>query len=208
MNYNKYLDITYYGHSCFKVDLNGHQTIFDPYNDNVVPNLKPLRIEGNYVMISHYHKGHDGLNCVNVIEGKVNPFEYTFIWTFHDDNNGDDLGFNLINIHYNDDFKIAHFGDLGHMLKDEDIATLKDFDVIMIPIGGVNTINIDTAISLIEKINSKLAILMHYKTDKYGKEDLSSVNDFKAKYCNLDIINSNTYRLYKNDDSKVIALSI
>lgn len=58
--------ITYYGHSCFKINYNGYEAVFDPYNDNTVPGLNPLRISANYVLISHYHSDHDGLDCVSI----------------------------------------------------------------------------------------------------------------------------------------------
>ena len=200
--------ITYYGHSCFKINYNGYEAVFDPYNDNTVPGLNPLRISANYVLISHFHSDHDGLDCVSITPVEESPFEYNSIMSNHDSISGNSRGKNLININYNDVFKIAHLGDLGHMLDDKDIEKLKDFDVIMVPVGGYYTIDSKTAIELIKKINAKLSIIMHFRTDTYGYDEISTLDEFKKIYPSLEIIDTNIYEYTKNNESKVIALTV
>ena len=62
-----------------------------------------------------------------------------------------------------DGIKIAHLGDLGHMLSDNQVEILGNIDILMIPIGGIYTIDADTAIDIIQKIRPKIVIPMHYK---------------------------------------------
>ncbi|RLG27652.1 MBL fold metallo-hydrolase, partial [Methanosarcinales archaeon] len=58
------------------------------------------------------------------------------------------------------------FGDLGTL--DLDYDKLKDIDIALIPVGGTFTIDAKEASQLIERIQPKIAIPMHYKTSKLG----------------------------------------
>jgi L-ascorbate metabolism protein UlaG (beta-lactamase superfamily) len=54
------MQLTYYGHSCFAVDVNGARLLFDPF---VTPNPKAAHIdvnsiEADYILISHGHGDH------------------------------------------------------------------------------------------------------------------------------------------------------
>jgi L-ascorbate metabolism protein UlaG (beta-lactamase superfamily) len=54
------MEITYYGHSCFSVLVNGKQILFDPYitENTLAKNVNVDEINADYIFISHAHFDH------------------------------------------------------------------------------------------------------------------------------------------------------
>jgi len=54
------MNITYYGHSCFSVDINGKKILFDPFiRPNQLANkIDVTKINPDYILISHGHEDH------------------------------------------------------------------------------------------------------------------------------------------------------
>lgn len=54
------MKVTYYGHSCFCVELNGKKLIFDPFitPNELAKNIDVAKIEADYILISHGHEDH------------------------------------------------------------------------------------------------------------------------------------------------------
>lgn len=54
------MNITYYGHSCFGVELNGKHLLFDPYisPNELAAKVNISRIKADYILISHGHEDH------------------------------------------------------------------------------------------------------------------------------------------------------
>ena len=52
------MKLTWLGHSCFKMESNGYTVILDPYEDDYVPGLAPVRETADAVFCSHEHKDH------------------------------------------------------------------------------------------------------------------------------------------------------
>ena len=61
------MKITWLGHSCFKIEKNGYLLILDPYEDESVPGLNPIREKANAVYCSHGHGDHHGEQCVEIL---------------------------------------------------------------------------------------------------------------------------------------------
>lgn len=54
------MKLTYYGHSCFSVDINGKKLLFDPF---ITPNDKASeidveKIEADFILVTHGHQDH------------------------------------------------------------------------------------------------------------------------------------------------------
>jgi L-ascorbate metabolism protein UlaG (beta-lactamase superfamily) len=58
---------------------------------------------------------------------------------------------------------IAHLGDLSHPLTPEQLHQIGHVDVALIPISGTYTMGPDTAREVLQQLNPKLAIPMHYR---------------------------------------------
>ncbi len=67
------MKITFYGHSCFSVEINGKHLLFDPY---ITPNEKAnnvdvASIKADYILISHGHEDH--ISDVRNIYNRTEP---------------------------------------------------------------------------------------------------------------------------------------
>jgi L-ascorbate metabolism protein UlaG (beta-lactamase superfamily) len=122
--------------------------------------------------MSHQHEGHNNFESVSGEFFKVDgPGEYEIkgimingINGFHDQNKGKDRGLNTIYIIEMDGIKVCHLGDFNQLtLSDSQLEAIGNIDILMIPVGGQNTIGADKAVGVIEQLDPKLVIPMHYK---------------------------------------------
>lgn len=178
------IDISWLGQACFKIKSKGATLLTDPYNDAFI-GLKLGNPEADIVTVTHDHQDHNYVPGVKgepfVIKG---PGEYEVkgvnvlgVATFHDTKNGSERGLNTV---YNievEGVKIAHMGDLGQILTNEQVEELGSVDVLLVPVGGVYTIEADEAAKLSALIEPKIVIPMHYKLPGL-KPDLDSVEKF------------------------------
>jgi L-ascorbate metabolism protein UlaG (beta-lactamase superfamily) len=164
------MDITWYGHACFRLSERGVVIVTDPPSDDL--GYKRPRIRADVVTISHDHPGHN--NRVGFRGGPKffdGPGEYevkgvfvTGIATYHDGRNGAVRGGNNVFLFDFDGLAVCHLGDLGHVPTQTQVEALSDVDVLLIPVGGVHTIDAAKAADVISLIEPRLAIPMHYKT--------------------------------------------
>ena len=54
------MNITYYGHSCFGVEVNGKHLLFDPFisPNELAKNIDLTTIKADYILVSHGHEDH------------------------------------------------------------------------------------------------------------------------------------------------------
>ena len=170
------MKITYHGHACFTVEYEGYSIVLDPFKG--VRGFKDTDLEANEVLCSHGHFDHAYTDGVRIKEGRKSPFDVRMIDCFHDDKEGAARGTNKITVLSAGGKSAAHFGDLGHMLSDEQVDKLKGLDCIMIPVCGFFTINAEQAVEIIRKIEPKTIIPMHYKDGDKGLEMVGTVEQF------------------------------
>jgi L-ascorbate metabolism protein UlaG (beta-lactamase superfamily) len=69
------MNITYYGHSCFGVEVNGKHLLFDPFitPNELAKNIDISAIKADYILISHGHEDHiaDAISIANRTGAKV-----------------------------------------------------------------------------------------------------------------------------------------
>ena len=70
-------------------------------------------------------------------------------------------------------------GDLGHVLTADQAAEIGAVDVIMVPVGGYYTIDAAQAWRVIDQLNARIAMPMHYSNDKC-LFPIAGVEDFIA----------------------------
>lgn len=164
------MQITWHGQACFKIQGKEATIITDPF-DGKKYGLKLPRLSGDIVTSSHDHDDHNNVKAVSGQPFIIDtPGEYetknVFIWgihSWHDNKEGADRGENIIFIFQIDDIKIAHLGDLGTNLNDEQFNQLEGVDILLIPVGGVYTINGQQAAEVVNKVEPRIVIPMHYK---------------------------------------------
>jgi L-ascorbate metabolism protein UlaG (beta-lactamase superfamily) len=177
------MDITWYGHSCFRLSDRGVTVVTDPPSDDM--GYERPRIRADVVTISHEHPGHN--NRIGFRGGPKffgGPGEYevkgvfiTGIATYHDGRKGASRGRNTVFLFEFDGVTICHLGDLGHVPTQAEVEALSSVDVLLIPVGGVNTIDPSKASEVISLIEPLLVVPMHYKTP-VEKAKLQTVDKF------------------------------
>lgn len=173
--------ITWYGHSCFKIEAAGHSAVIDPYTD--VPGYPELSLTAGEVYTSHGHDDHGWVQAVKIVEeAGESPFKISVVPCFHDPEGGALRGENKITIFEVLGKRIAHLGDLGHLLSEEQIKAVGKCDVILIPVGGYYTIDAQEAKKTADALDPCVIIPMHYRTGKYGFDVIAEPDEF-LKLC-------------------------
>ncbi len=164
------MDINWLGHSCFRISGKQATVITDPYSPSLGYSLgKPT---ARIVTVSHNHQGH---SYVQGIGGEprlvTGPGEYEIsgvliigVATFHDMEQGGKRGRNTIYLIEIDDISVCHLGDLGHVLTAEQVEEIDAVDVLLLPVGGVSTINAPIAAEIVRQLEPKAVVPMHFKT--------------------------------------------
>jgi len=168
------MEINYYGQSCFRIKGKDAVVVTDPFTE--VPGLGKLAtLSADIVTVSHDHSDHNNLKAVEGTPKRQNPFvingpgEYEVqgvsvfgVSSYHDTSSGSQRGKNTIFTIAVDGVKIAHLGDLGHKLENKDLDLIGSVDILMIPVGGKVSLNPEQAIAVINQIEPKVVIPMHY----------------------------------------------
>lgn len=174
------MNITYLGHSCFKVESQGYSIVLDPYQDGKVPGYAPVRETADEVLCSHGHGDHCGVENVTRKQGGVSPFTVETINTWHDDQQGALRGPDTIHILDDGQCRLAHLGDLGCELTPEQKERLKGLTALLIPVGGYYTIDAAQAAKLAGELSPGLVIPMHYRGDGFGYDVIGTLDQFTA----------------------------
>ena len=163
--------IRWIGHSCFRLTMNdGATVVTDPFDGSV--GYERPRGHVDLVTISHEHFDHNHIGALEpetVIRdaghfpGKV---AVTGFASFHDDAHGAKRGPNVMFLIEGDGARVLHLGDLGHDLSDAQIAAFGRVDALLVPVGGVYTIDARQAAALARRIGARVTVPMHYKTPR------------------------------------------
>lgn len=174
------MNITYLGHSCFKIESQGYEIVLDPYQDGKVPGYNPVRETADEVLCSHGHGDHCGVECVTLREGGRSPFTVETIHTWHDDQQGALRGEDTIHILDDGQCRAAHLGDLGCELTPEQKEKLHGLTALLIPVGGYYTIDAAQASALADELSPAVVIPMHYRGEGFGYDVISTLERFTA----------------------------
>jgi len=172
------MKVRWNGHSSFTITADdGTVIVTDPYEPGAFGGgigYQQIQDEPDVVVISHDHDDHnytDGFtNDFTAIRdsGEARGIQFTAVSTFHDETQGSQRGDNRVFVFAVDGVTICHLGDLGHVLSDDQIAAIGTVDLLLAPVGGFFTIDHNQATDATERLDPKLVIPMHFKTDKCG----------------------------------------
>lgn len=172
------MKIKWYGHAAFNFTTeDGVRIIIDPYLSGAFGgalSYGKIQDEADIVLTSH---GHDDHNYTKDIKGKfvlinsageksIKNVNIKALPSFHDPSKGKERGDNLIFVLEADRLRIAHLGDLGHVLDKNTIKDIGALDVLLIPVGGFYTIDPKEATKVMEDLRPIVTIPMHFKTEK------------------------------------------
>ena len=189
------MTLTWYGHSCFRLDSAQGSVVFDPYEPEYVPGLAlPEGLSADAVICSHAHRDHNYAAGV-ALTGRRPGFTVERMETFHDDVHGAKRGRNTVSIVTAEGMRIVHMGDLGHMLSAAQCDALSGAEAVMIPVGGYYTIDARTAADIVRAIRPRVVIPMHYRGAGFGFDVLAGVEEFIALADNVRRFDTNVLTL-------------
>jgi len=215
---SKEVVFTHYGHACFMITTSNMTRIL----------TDPMKLEGysipdsarpDILTVSHRHIDHDNVAAVSgtpiVLYGCNGPMdkgmEHKFIPI--DTQISDVHIYNIVSNHFDpkispflnsifvfefDGIRVAHFGDFGYKLSDEQKAKIGDIDILMIPVGGVYTISPVEADEIVAQLNPRMIVLpMHYKTGTASFLEFTA-EDFLNDKKNVKRFSTNSFKLNLN----------
>lgn len=199
--------------------------VTDPFTPQI--GMRMPHIQADIVTISHDHDDHNNLAAIKggpassasadepfIIDG---PGEYEVkkvfvqgVAAWHDAKQGAEKGKNIIFKFEIEDLKLAHLGDLGTILDENQEALLDNIDILLIPVGGVDTIGAQQAVEVISQIEPRLVIPMHYKVPGL-KIKLETVDNFLKEMGAKNVEKLDKLKVQKKDlpqeETRVVLLN-
>lgn len=201
------IKIKWLGHACYKIYFDDIQCVIDPFEKGYVPGYRDISTSADIILASHKHNDHCGLNEVQQLLRMVHGVTVTKVDTFHDDKNGALRGKNIVHVLEYNGIKVAHFGDIGHILTEEQIQQIGNVDVAIVPIGGTYTVRAPEAKTICEQVNAKVIIPMHYRTGGQGFDVLETTEEFENLFDNVKHYDSDEYVVPEESVSEVAILT-
>jgi L-ascorbate metabolism protein UlaG (beta-lactamase superfamily) len=185
------VSIRWHGQSFFEiVSPGGVRVVLDPH---VIEAYGRKQVDADLVLMSHLHSDHTQLGAIaNADKAKVlaglkvektdlgdredwqavnemlRDVKIRNVGVYHDNRGGLERGKNSVFIVETGGLKIVHLGDLGHKLTETQLRRIGPVDVLLIPVGGVYTINGLDAQAVVEQLQPRRAVVpMHYGTPVY-----------------------------------------
>lgn len=187
------VEIRYYGHAMFGLSSGGTTVVIDPFNEDIgypLPSVSP-----DAVVLTHEHSDHSNVALCGgsplVIRGlaqegkewakvdeRVGPFHLRGVPTYHDGNEGATRGKNTVVVVEAEGVRVVHLGDLGHVLTTEQAEAVRPVAVLLVPVGGHFTIGPDEADTVVEQVQPRVVVPMHFKTKATASWPIGSIEAF------------------------------
>jgi len=188
--------LEWFGQAMFKLTSpGGVGVLFDPMGPQVGYPL-PARVPGvQVVLVSHEHFDHNnvalaggpaGMTVVRGLAGgraqRVSGSQGDVRWhslpSYHDAQQGRQRGENAIFVVETGGRRLAHLGDLGHVLEAAAAQAIGPLDLLLIPVGGHFTIDAAQATTVVGQLRPKWTVPMHYGTPRTARLPIAPVDAF------------------------------
>ena len=162
------MDITWLGHSCFRLRSGDTVAITDPFPDSI--GLSLGEPEAIAVTISHQHANHSywqGVGGNPKVLGGPGEYEMSGIYItglMTPKGDGDIPGErNTAYAIDMENLRLCHLGDVKQVLTTRQVEELTPVDILFLPAGGVCTIEISQAVDIVRRLAPRIVVPMHYK---------------------------------------------
>ena len=168
-----HVGVTYVGHASFLIETAAGVKAVTDYNDHVRADLTPDIVTMNNAHSTHYSIAVQS-GVKHVLQGwgdQRGPAEHELSYldmqvrnvpTNVRDYASTRYNGNSIFVFETAELCIAHLGHLHHRLTREHLAALGQIDVLMVPVDGSYTLNIEGMIAVIEQVRAPVVIPMHF----------------------------------------------
>jgi L-ascorbate metabolism protein UlaG (beta-lactamase superfamily) len=169
------MEITWYGHSCFRLAERGKATVItDPFDDSIGYALPKLKAD--VVTVSHTAPGHSSYDSVKSYQRLIaGPGEYEIggVFIIGAAMHNGDTDPPKYNVAYSFDYEglsVVHLGDLDHVPSQSTIEAMGSADIVLVPVGGGGGLNATQAAEVISMLEPGIVIPMHYQTPETNLE--------------------------------------
>lgn len=168
------MEITWYGHSCFRLAERGFATVAtDPFDDSI--GYPAPKIKADIVTVSHDAPGHNFVAAAKGARQILGPGEYEIGGVFitgiatarSDAKKKEENGQGHTNTLYLLDFDgltVCHLGDIDHVPTQGQIEDLGTVNIALVPVGAGGGLNAAQAAEVISLIEPSIVVPMHFKT--------------------------------------------
>lgn len=192
------MNITWFGHAAFRLSDAKGSVITDPYTPEGV-GYAPITQSADLVVIS---SDDDDAHCradlipgapevcnalnvaldhggVQTVAGREIRAVEAAEWEHHPRGVPGQNGMYRFEM---DGMQIAHMGDVGNPLTEDQIAFFEDVDVLLALAGGYLTIELPDLMTMIHKAKPKLVIPMHFRTLTYRPRNTMWIESFLSHF--------------------------
>lgn len=204
--------VRWLGQSFFQIEsAEGRKVVIDPH---AIVAFGRQSVPAEFVLVSHPHDDHALVEIIEVpagakqfnekdilrgvtetktgkqewkvIDEKRGTVRVRNVATYHDTVSGMQRGKNSVWVIEMNGLVLCHLGDLGHELTAEQVKAVGKVDVLMVPVGGIYTINGEQAQAVVKQLKPRLYVLpMHYGVP--GFDDLAGPDEFLEGFKKDDI---------------------
>lgn len=165
------MDITWLGHSCFRMKGKEVTLITDPFQEEI--GYSWVSQTANIVTVSHSHVGHNnaaGVDGGPKVISRPGEYEVSGVFIvgvpgFHDSEQGANRGRNISYLIDMEEIRFCHLGDIGYVPSARQAEELSRLDLLFLPVGGVSTIDSKAAAEIVRLLNPRVVVPMHYRTE-------------------------------------------
>ena len=178
--------VEWYGQSAFHLVAPEATVFIDPFGDmspaaahGVQFEYAPIEaVRADLVLVTHEHLDHNGIEVIGGDPSALRSTpgrhesaigEVVGIASEHDEVAGTERGANTIFSFELDGIRVVHFGDFGQRaLRDEQANAVGSPDLLFLPVGGGPTIGAEQAALIVQRLNPRWVVPMHYRTPRIG----------------------------------------
>lgn len=176
------MEITWYGHACFRLTERGLATVVtDPFDPKEI-GYDALKLKADILTVSQNTPGHNNLSAVKgepyTITGpgefEIGSVFITGVQTNGHSKKDTDPRNTLFVFDYNN-ITVAHLGNINRVPSQSEIEALGNVKIALVPVGG--SIDSDKLAEMIRLLEPNILIPMMYQTPS-STTKLQPLNDF------------------------------
>ncbi|MDX1413298.1 MAG: MBL fold metallo-hydrolase [Candidatus Promineifilaceae bacterium] len=207
------MKIKWLAHASFLIEGDGLRIITDPYEPNDVINLPPVTESADIVVrssdddeahcfIGTIPSGFELVTATDIVDtgAEAKGVRFSAIWSEESHIYKEVVRDNAMYRFTLEGIHITHLGDVGNALTNGQTDALLGTDILLALVGGPPTIELDDLHEVIERIQPKVVIPMHYRIPG-PRFFMLPVTDFTDHYPDEKIIWSDRSEVEFSKDS-------